>query len=166
MTEQEQLHAQEEPLSLPRQVVDMIMSTLQNGTAKEVAECNMADRLDISEVLPNIDTTNWCEEAQDYLKEIYRIVKGTSLDTRHDLKLSFPPSDFSKTDDPVSLTYEGCYKAVGYTIPPSSMPLRNSKQHSLKQWHNTALMQTTVMSFSNVNGIYGRICSPYRRLQN
>lgn len=42
------------------------------------------------------------------------IVKGTSLDTRHDLKLSFPPSDFSKTDDPVSLTYEGCYKAVGY----------------------------------------------------
>ncbi len=64
MTEQEQLHAQEEPLSLPRQVVDMIMSTLQNGTAKEVAERNMADRLDISEVLPNVDTTNWCEEAQ------------------------------------------------------------------------------------------------------
>ena len=58
MTEQEQLHAQEEPLSLPRQVVDMIMSTLQNGTAKEVAERNMADRLDISEVLPNVDTTN------------------------------------------------------------------------------------------------------------
>ena len=114
MTEQEQLHAQEEPLSLPRQIVDMIMSTLQNGTAKEIAERNMADRLDISEVLPNIDTTNWCEEAQDYLKEIYRIVKGTSIDTRHDLKLSFPPSDFSKTDDPVSLTYEGCYKAVGY----------------------------------------------------
>ncbi len=39
--------------------------------------------------------------------------KRTSLDTRHDLKLSFP-SDFSKTDDSVSLTYEGCYKAVGY----------------------------------------------------
>ena len=114
MTEQEHLHVQEEPLSLPRQVVDMIMSTLQNGTAKEVAERNMADRLDISEVLPNVDTTNWCEGAQGYLKEIYRIVKGTSLDTRHDLKLSFPPSDFSKTDDPVSLTYEGCYKAVGY----------------------------------------------------
>ena len=114
MTEQEQLHAQEEPLSLPRQVVDMIMSTLQSGTAKEIAERNMADRLDISEVLPNVDTTNWCEGAQGYLKEIYRIVKGTSLDTRHDLKLSFPPSDFSKTDDPVSLTYEGCYKAVGY----------------------------------------------------
>ena len=74
MTEQEHLHSHEEPLSLPRQVVDMIMSTLQNGTAKEVAERNMADRLDISEVLPNVDTTNWCEEAQDYLKEIYRIV--------------------------------------------------------------------------------------------
>lgn len=29
MTEQEQLHSQEEPLSLPRQIVDMIMSTLQ-----------------------------------------------------------------------------------------------------------------------------------------
>lgn len=114
MTEQEHLHSHEEPLSLPRQVVDMIMSTLQNGTAKEVAERNMADRLDISEVLPNVDTTNWCEGAQSYLKEIYRIVKGTSLDTWHDLKLSFPPSDFSKTDDPVSLTYEGCYKAVGY----------------------------------------------------
>ena len=114
MTEQEQLHAQEEPLSLPRQVVDMIMSTLQSGTAKEIAERNMSDRLDISEVLPNVDTTNWCEGAQGYIKEIYRIVKGTSLDTRHDLKLSFPPSDFSKTDDPVSLTYEGCYKAVGY----------------------------------------------------
>ena len=114
MTEQEQLHAQQEPLSLPRQVVDMIMSTLQSGTAKEIAERNMADRLDISEVLPNVDTTNWCEGAQGYIKEIYRIVKGTSLDTRHDLKLSFPPSDFSKTDDPVSLTYEGCYKAVGY----------------------------------------------------
>lgn len=165
MTEQEQLHAQEEPLSLPRQIVDTIMSTIQNGTAKEVAERNMADRLDISEVLPNIDTTNWCEEAQDYLKEIYRIVKGTSLDTRHDLKLSFPPSDFSKTDDPVSLTYEGATKP-SVTIPPSSMPLRNSKQHSLKQWHNTASMQTTVMSFSNANGIYGRICSPFRRLQS
>ena len=47
-------------------------------------------------------------------REAEYIVKGTSLDTRHDLKLSFPPSDFSKTDDPVSLTYEGCYKAVGY----------------------------------------------------
>ena len=79
MTEQEHLHAQEEPLSLPRQVVDMIMSTLQNGTAKEVAERNMADRLDISEVLPNVDTTNWCEGAQGYLKEIYRIVKGQAL---------------------------------------------------------------------------------------
>lgn len=44
MTEQEQLHAQEEPLSLPRQVVDMIMSTLQSGTAKEIAERNMSDR--------------------------------------------------------------------------------------------------------------------------
>ena len=37
MTEQEQFHSHEEPLSLPRQVVGMIMSTLQNGTAKEVA---------------------------------------------------------------------------------------------------------------------------------
>ena len=47
MTEQKQLHAQEEPLSLPRQIVDMIMSTLQSGTAKEIAERNMSDRLDI-----------------------------------------------------------------------------------------------------------------------
>ena len=74
MTEQEQFHSHEEPLSLPRQIVDMIMSTLQSGTAKEIAERNMADRLDISEVLPNVDTTNWCEGAQGYLKEIYRIV--------------------------------------------------------------------------------------------
>ena len=146
MTEQKQLHSHEEPLSLPRQIVDMIMSTLQSGTAKEIAERNIADRLDISEVLPNVDTTNWCEGAQGYLKEIYRIVKGTSLDTRHDLKLSFPPSDFSKTDDPVSLTYEGATKP-SVTTPPSSMPLRNSKQRLLRQWHSTALMQTTVMSF-------------------
>ena len=81
MTEQEHLHSHEEPLSLPRQVVDMIMSTLQNGTAKEVAERNMADRLDISEVLPNVDTTNWCEEAQDYLKEIYRTCLSFDIDS-------------------------------------------------------------------------------------
>ena len=74
MTEQEQLHAQEEPLSLPRQIVDIIMSTLQSGTAKEIAERNMADRLDISEVLPNVDTTNWCEGAQGYLECVSKVI--------------------------------------------------------------------------------------------
>ena len=74
MTEQEQFHSHEEPLSLPRQVVDMIMSTLQSGTAKEIAERNMADRLDISEVLPNVDTTNWCEGAQGYLEPVDTIL--------------------------------------------------------------------------------------------
>lgn len=96
------------------QIVDMIMTAIRDGTPKEVAERNMADRLDISRAIPDVNTAEWPDEAQQYLKEIYKIVKGSSLDTRHDMKLSFPPSHYSKTDDPVSLTYEGCYKVVDY----------------------------------------------------
>ena len=90
------------------------MTAVQGGTPEEAAMRNMTDRLDISDVLPDIDTTGWSYESREKLKEYCKAIKWSSLDTRHDLKLSFPPSDYSKTNDPVSLTYESCYKAVGY----------------------------------------------------
>ena len=102
------------PSELAKKTVSMIMTAVQGGTPEEAAMRNMADRLDISDVLPDIDTTGWSYESREKLKEYCKAIKWSSLDTRHDLKLSFPPSDYSKTNDPVSLTYESCYKAVGY----------------------------------------------------
>ena len=49
-----------------------------------------------------------------YLKELAEIVKNTSMDTRHDLELAFPPSHFSSVDNPLMLFYKSFYDTVAY----------------------------------------------------
>ena len=48
------------------------------------------------------------------LKDLTEIVKETSMDTRHDLGLAFPPSHFSSTDNPLMLFYKAFYDTVAY----------------------------------------------------
>ncbi len=47
---------------IANRAVSMIMDAVQGGTAKEAADRNMADRLDISDVLPRINTDSWSED--------------------------------------------------------------------------------------------------------
>lgn len=46
------------------QIVEMIMTAIRYGTPKEAAERNMADRLDISRAIPDVNTAGWSDEAQ------------------------------------------------------------------------------------------------------
>ena len=100
------------------QLVEAILFAVQAGgsketikeAAKELKECPS----DISNILPYVNTKGWGEPARRFKTEVGAIAKNSSLDTRRELRLSFPPSHFSTTDDPVSLTFEGCYDATSY----------------------------------------------------
>ena len=88
--------------------VTVLVNALGNGTVQEVVEKNLDDAFDSSHVAINLPRQGMSPEVVKYLKDLTEIVKETSMDTRHDLGLAFPPSHFSSTDNPLMLFYKSC----------------------------------------------------------
>ena len=114
------------------ELVDLILSVVQFGDPREIAMELSECQSDISDVLPHLSTKGWGDPALSFRKQVNDIAKKSSLETRHDENLSYPPSDYSTTGDPVSLVMEGCYKATGhyttfvYALPELKAALVNS----------------------------------------
>ena len=94
--------------------VSALINTLGNGTVQEVVEKNIDDALDVSHVAVKLPRQEISPEVVKHLKDLTEIVKETSMDTRHDLGLAFPPSHFSSTDNPLMLFYKSFYNTVAY----------------------------------------------------
>ena len=92
--------------------VNALVDTLANGTVKEVVERNRDDALDVSDVAINLPLKGMPPEVTAYFKELLQTIQNTSMDTRHDLSLAFPPSHFSSTDNPLMLVYKSFYDTV------------------------------------------------------
>ena len=94
--------------------VTALVNTLANGTVQEVVERNRDDALDVSDVAINLPLKGMPPEVVAYFKDLMQTVQNTSMDTRHDLSLAFPPSHFSSTDNPLLLFYKALYHTVAY----------------------------------------------------
>lgn len=94
--------------------VTALVNTIGNGTVQEVVDKNRDDALDISNIAVNLPLKEMPLEVVKYLKDLTHTVKGTSMDTRHDLSLAFPPSHFSGEDNPLMLFYKAFYDTVTY----------------------------------------------------
>ena len=94
--------------------VTALVNTLGNGTVQEVVVRNRDDALDVSDVAINLPLKGMPPEVTAYFKELLQTIQNTSMDTRHDLSLAFPPSHFSSTDNPLMLFYKALYHTVAY----------------------------------------------------
>lgn len=107
--------AEERPIQQSAdEFVTALVNTIGSGTVQEVVEMNRDDALDISKIAVNLPLKEMPPEVVKYLKELSQTVKGTSMDTRHDLSLAFPPSHFSGEDNPLMLFYKAFYDTVTY----------------------------------------------------
>ena len=94
--------------------VNALVNTIGSGTVQEVVEKNHNDALDISNIAVNLPLKEMPPELVKYLKDLVQTVKETSMDTRHDLSLAFPPFHFSGEDNPLMLFYKAFYDTVTY----------------------------------------------------
>ena len=94
--------------------VAALVNTLAGGTAEKIAERNQCDALDITSTMTSLPFKEMPPDVSAYLKDLMHTVKETSMDTRHDLNLAFPPSHFSSEDNPLMLYYDAMYKTVAY----------------------------------------------------
>ena len=103
--------------------VTALINTLGNGTLQDVVRKNFDDALDIESIMIHNPIEEMSSDVTAYMKDLVEIVKDTSMDTRHDLKLAFPPSHFSNTDNPMMLFYQSYYDIVAYyTMLIEAMP--------------------------------------------
>ena len=92
--------------------VSALINTLGNGTVQEVVEKNFDDALDIEHISDPFQSDDIPPELAARLKDLANVIKDTSMNTRHDLKLAFPPSHFSNTDNPLMLFYKSYYNVI------------------------------------------------------
>ena len=103
--------------------VTALVNTLGKGTIQDVVKKNFDDVLDIESIMIHNPNEKMSSDVSAYMKDLVEIVKDTSMDTRHDLKLAFPPSHFSNTDNPMMLFYQSYYDIVAYyTMLIEAMP--------------------------------------------
>ena len=76
--------------------VTALVNTLGKGTIQDVVKKNFDDALDIESIMIHNPIEEMSSDVTAYMKDLVEIVKDTSMDTRHDLKLVFPPSHFSQ----------------------------------------------------------------------
>lgn len=88
-----------------QQFVAELVNKIGKGAVEEVVERNRHDVLDLSKLVG-------LQGRKNVSKNILDAVKQTSMDTRHDLKLAFPPSHFSEKDNPLMQFYQACYESV------------------------------------------------------
>ena len=96
--------------------VTALVNTIGEGTVQEVVEKNKDDALDITNIAAALPLKEMPPEVVKYLKELSQIVKNTSMDTRHDLNLAFPPSHFSGESNPLMLYYKAFHDTVLQSI--------------------------------------------------
>ena len=65
--------------------VTALVNTIGSGTEQEVVDKNRDDALDISNIAVNLPLKEMPPEVVKYLKDLVQTVKGTSMDTRHDV---------------------------------------------------------------------------------
>ena len=94
--------------------VTALVNTLGKGTIQDVVKKNFDDALDIESIMIHNPNEKMSSDVAAYRKELAEIVKNTSMDTRHNLGLAFPPSHFSNTDNPLMLFYKSFYDTVAY----------------------------------------------------
>lgn len=94
--------------------VTALVNTLGKGTIQDVVKKNFNDALDIESIMIHNPNEEMSSDVSAYLKELAEIVKSTSMETRHDLGLAFPPSHFSSVDNPLMLFYKSFYDTVAY----------------------------------------------------
>lgn len=94
--------------------VTALVNTLGKGRIQDVVKKNFDDALDIESIMIHNPNEEMSSDVSAYLKELAEIVKSTSMDTRHDLGLAFPPSHFSSVDNPLMLFYKSFYETVAY----------------------------------------------------
>lgn len=86
------------------QFIDALFEIFNGESIDEIVSKHQSDVLDISKIhLPKFTPS----------PELTNVIKNTSMETRRDLKLSFPPSNFSK-NNPLTLYYTQLYQAVAY----------------------------------------------------
>ena len=103
--------------------VTALVNTLGKGTIQDVVKKNFDDALDIESIMIHDPNEEMSSDVSAYLKELAEIVKNTSMDTRHDLGLAFPPSHFSNTENPLMLLYNSYYDLIAnYTLLIESAP--------------------------------------------
>lgn len=108
--------------------VTALINALGSSTVQEVVDKNRADALDISKIAVSLPLKEMPPEVVTYLKDLEQAVKSTSMDTRHDLSLAFPPSHFSGEDNPLMLFYKSFYDTVTYytTLIEGAPEVRNA----------------------------------------
>lgn len=99
---------------IANEFVTALVNTVGEGTVQEVVEKNKDDALDITNIAAALPLKEMPPEAVKYLKELSQTVKDTSMDTRHDLNLAFPPSHFSGESNSLKLYYKAFYDTVAY----------------------------------------------------
>lgn len=89
------------------QFITELFKIFDGESMDKIVSKHQSDAFDISKIHLSKFTQN---------PELTNVIKNTSMETRRDLKLSFPPSNFSK-DDPLTLYYTQLYQAVAYYTP-------------------------------------------------
>ena len=92
--------------------VSALINTLGKGTVQEVVEKNFDDAMDVEYISGDLQSEDIPSNVATYIRELTEIVQSTSMDTRHDLNLAFPPSHFSNTDNPLMLFYKSYYDVI------------------------------------------------------
>ena len=94
--------------------VSALINTLGKGTVQEVVEKNFDDAMDVEYISGDLQSEDIPSNVATYIRELTEIVQSTSMDTRHDLNLAFPPSHFSNTDNPLMLLYKSQYDVIAH----------------------------------------------------
>ena len=94
--------------------VSALINTLGKGTVQEVVEKNFDDAMDVEYISGDLQSEDIPSNVTTHIRELTEIVKSTSMDTRHDLNLAFPPSHFSNTDNPLMLFYKSYYDVIAH----------------------------------------------------
>ena len=94
--------------------VSALINTLGKETVQEVVEKNFDDAMDVAHISGTFQPDKIPPDVAARLKDLAMVVKDTSMDTRHDLNLAFPPSHFSNTDNPLMLFYKSYYDIIAH----------------------------------------------------
>ena len=94
------------------QLIDALLSAVRGSTPQEAAARNADGLPDVTDLSAAVRSCEWSDEIKSMTPQVVKALKDSSMDTRREMKLSFPPSHFSAENDPVSLVCETIYKTA------------------------------------------------------
>ena len=98
------------------QLIDTLFSAVQGSTPQEAAARNADGLPDVTDLSAAVRSCEWSDEISAMTPQVVKALKDSSMDTRRDMKLSFPPSHFSAENDPVSLVCETVFKPAIHIV--------------------------------------------------